>query len=61
MNTAQIAARPVELCRQGQYEQVQNALHTDDAVSIEMAGLPPEASGAQQWTPTNTAHYGGHP
>lgn len=45
MNTTQIAARLVELCRQGQYEQAQNELYADDAVSIEMAGLPPEALG----------------
>ena len=45
MNTAQIATRLVELCRQGHYEQAQNELYADDAVSIEMAGLPPEALG----------------
>ena len=45
MNTSQVAARLVELCRQGQYEQAQNELYADDAVSIEMAGLPPDALG----------------
>jgi hypothetical protein len=45
MNTTQVAARLVELCRQGHYEQAQNELYADDAVSIEMAGLPSEALG----------------
>jgi len=40
MNPTPIAARLVELCRQGQYEQLQNELYADDAVSIEMVGLP---------------------
>lgn len=42
MNTEAIAARLVELCRQGKYEQAQNELYADDAVSIEMDGLPSE-------------------
>lgn len=42
MNTQAIAARLVELCRQGKYEQAQDELYADDAVSIEMDGLPPE-------------------
>jgi ketosteroid isomerase-like protein len=41
MNTQAIAARLVELCRQGKYEQAQDELYADDAVSIEMDGLPP--------------------
>lgn len=41
MNTEAIAARLVELCRQGKYEQAQDELYADDAVSIEMDGLPP--------------------
>ncbi|HSX60626.1 MAG TPA: nuclear transport factor 2 family protein [Tahibacter sp.] len=45
MSTTQIAARLVELCRQGKYEQAQDELYADDAVSIEMPGLPPEALG----------------
>ena len=45
MNTAQVAARLVELCRQGHYDQAQTELYADDAVSIEMPGLPPEALG----------------
>jgi hypothetical protein len=45
MNTTQVAARLVELCRQGHYEQAQNELYADNAVSIEMAGLPSEALG----------------
>lgn len=42
MNTQAIAARLVELCRQGKYEQAQDELYADDAVSIEMDGLQPE-------------------
>lgn len=45
MNTTQVAARLVELCRQGHYEQAQDELYADDAVSIEMPGLPSEALG----------------
>lgn len=37
MSTQRIANRLVELCRKGQYEQAQNELYADDAVSIEMA------------------------
>jgi len=48
MNTQQVASRLVELCRQGKYEQAQNELYADDAVSIEMAGLPPGALGNAQ-------------
>lgn len=43
MTTQQIADRLVELCRLGQYEQAQNELYADDAVSIEMEG---QASGS---------------
>ncbi|MFC4820178.1 SnoaL-like domain-containing protein [Dokdonella ginsengisoli] len=42
MNTEAIARRLVELCRQGKYEQAQDELYADDAVSIEMDGLPPD-------------------
>lgn len=45
MNTKQVAERLVELCRQGQYERAQDELYAEDAVSIEMAGLPAEALG----------------
>ncbi|GAB3389874.1 SnoaL-like domain-containing protein [Lysobacter fragariae] len=45
MNTQQVAARLVELCRQGKYEQAQTELYADDAVSIEMPGLPVGALG----------------
>lgn len=41
MNTEQIAARLVELCRKGEYEQAQRELYADDAESVEMPGLPP--------------------
>ena len=40
MNTAEIAGRLVELCREGKYEDAQNELYADDAVSVEMEGLP---------------------
>lgn len=45
MDTSRVAARLVELCRQGRYEQAQDELYADDAVSIEMPGLPPDALG----------------
>jgi len=45
MNVEKIAARLVELCRQGAYEQAQKELYADDAVSIEPANLPPGALG----------------
>jgi len=45
MNTQAIAKRLVELCRQGKYEQAQDELYADDAVSIEMEGLPPGSLG----------------
>ena len=45
MNTEQIAARLVELCRAGKYEEAQDELYAEDAVSIEMDGLPPGALG----------------
>ncbi|NUO75468.1 MAG: nuclear transport factor 2 family protein [Lysobacter sp.] len=48
MNTEQIAQRLVELCRIGEYEQAQKELYAQDAVSIEPAGLPPEALGNAQ-------------
>lgn len=45
MSTEQIAKRLVELCREGKYEEAQNELYAEDAVSIEMEGLPPGALG----------------
>jgi ketosteroid isomerase-like protein len=45
MNTEQVAARLVELCREGKYEQAQDELYAEEAVSIEMDGLPPGALG----------------
>jgi ketosteroid isomerase-like protein len=45
MNTEAIAKRLVELCREGKGEQAQTELYADDAVSIEMEGLPPGALG----------------
>lgn len=45
MNTEQVATRLVELCREGKYEQAQDELYAEDAVSIEMDGLPPGALG----------------
>ncbi|MCF7221550.1 SnoaL-like domain-containing protein [Marilutibacter chinensis] len=37
-NTQSIAERLVALCREGKYEQAQEELYADDAVSVEMAG-----------------------
>ncbi|HEY0660201.1 MAG TPA: nuclear transport factor 2 family protein [Lysobacter sp.] len=45
MNTQQVADRLVALCREGKYEQAQQELYADDAVSIEMPGLPSGALG----------------
>ena len=45
MTIEQVAARLVELCREGKYEQAQDELYARDAVSIEMAGLPEGALG----------------
>ncbi len=45
MNTQQIAARLVELCRKGDYDKAQQELYADDAASIEPEGLPPGALG----------------
>lgn len=45
MNTEQVAKRLVELCREGKYEQAQDELYAEDAVSIEMEGLPTGAPG----------------
>ncbi len=45
MNTEQIAKRLVELCREGKYEQAQDELYAQDAVSIEMTGSPGGAMG----------------
>ena len=45
MNSRQIADRLVELCRAGKYEEAQEELYAEDAVSIEMKGLPPGALG----------------
>ena len=39
MNTKQVADRLVELCRAGKYEQAQEELYAEDAVSIEMEGM----------------------
>jgi ketosteroid isomerase-like protein len=45
MNTEAVAKRLVELCRKGEYEQAQRELYAQDAVSMEMPGLPPGALG----------------
>ena len=48
MNTQEVATRLVELCRAGKYEQAQNELYADDAISIEPDGLPSGALGNAQ-------------
>ena len=45
MDTQQIAERLVELCREGKYEQAQDELYAQDAVSVEMEGSPGGGSG----------------
>lgn len=45
MNTQQVAARLVELCRAGKFDEAQRELYADDAVSIEPEGLPAGALG----------------
>jgi ketosteroid isomerase-like protein len=51
VNTLTIAKRLVELCREGKYEEAQNELYADDAVSIEMEGLPAGALGNAKGLP----------
>jgi hypothetical protein len=46
MNVDAIAARLVELCRKGQFEQAQRELYADDAVSIEPEEVPPGTLGS---------------
>ncbi|NZA25985.1 nuclear transport factor 2 family protein [Luteimonas sp. SJ-92] len=48
MNTQQVADRLVALCREGKYEQAQQELYADDAVSIEMEGAPGAGPGKVQ-------------
>jgi hypothetical protein len=38
MNTEQVAKRLVALCREGKYDQAQDELYSQDAVSVEMEG-----------------------
>ena len=45
MNTEQVAKRLVELCREGKYEQAQDELYAQDAVSVEMEGAPGDGPG----------------
>ncbi len=45
MNTEQVAARLVELCRAGKFEEAQRELYADDAVSLEPEGSPQGAGG----------------
>lgn len=40
MNTEQVAKRLVELCRDGNYTQAHEELFAQDAINIEMEGLP---------------------
>ena len=40
MQTQEIADRLVDLCRQGQFEQAQRELYSDDVVSLEPEGTP---------------------
>lgn len=41
MTTQTVARRLVELCRAGRFEQAQQELYDEDAVSIEPEGIPP--------------------
>ena len=45
MNTEQVANRLVELCRRGEFQQAQNELYAQDAVSVEPEGAPGGALG----------------
>lgn len=51
MNTRQIADRLVALCREGKYEEAQNELYAENAVSIEMEGAPGGAMGNVEGLP----------
>lgn len=46
MSVEQIAQRLVALCREAKFEEAQNALYAEDAVSIEPEGLPEGALGS---------------
>ena len=48
MNTEQVAERLVELCRQGKYTQAHEELFAQDAVNIEMEGMPEGPMGGAQ-------------
>ncbi len=43
MNTQEVANRLVELCRSGKYDEAQNELYSQDAISIEPEGGPWQA------------------
>ena len=45
MNTQQVAERLAMLCREGKYDQAQEELYADDAVSIEMSDMQSGALG----------------
>lgn len=46
MTTEEVAAKLIELCRQGKWDQAQNELYSDDARSVEPEGAPwPVAEG----------------
>ncbi|MEJ7746418.1 MAG: nuclear transport factor 2 family protein [Luteimonas sp.] len=51
MNTQQVADRLVALCRDGKYEQAQEELYAEDAVSIEMEGMSSGALGNVEGLP----------
>lgn len=40
MNTQEVAQKLISLCRQGQWDQAQEELFAENAVSIEMPGTP---------------------
>jgi ketosteroid isomerase-like protein len=46
MSVEYVAQRLVDLCREGHFEQAQNELYAQDAVSIEPEGLPPGSLGS---------------
>lgn len=51
MNTQQVADRLVALCREGKYDQAQDELYAEDAVSIEMEGMSGGALGNVEGLP----------
>ena len=66
MSTQEVADKLVSLCREGKYPEAY-ALYADDAISIEMPGVPNERTegiqnilkGFEQWANSIVENHGG--